>query len=105
MPAHTQSAAFPPWIHPNGDDIILDVIVAPRATRSRVMGLHDNRLKIQLAAPPADGKANDALVRFLADALDIAKAQIEIVGGPASRRKTVRIVGVPLHKAVVRLTP
>ncbi|MFC1612143.1 DUF167 domain-containing protein [Myxococcota bacterium] len=68
----------------------MDVLVSPRASRTRVMGVHDNRLKIQLAAPPVEGKANNALVRFLARGLDVSRAQVEIVGGSSSRRKTVR---------------
>ncbi len=94
---------IPPWMHPQGDDLLLDVLVSPKATRSRLMGVHDNRLKIQLAATPVDGKANDALVRFLAEILGVSKAQVEIVGGPANRRKTVRLAGVPVHKAVLKL--
>lgn len=69
------------------------------------MGIHDGRLKIQLAAPPVDGKANDALLRFLADTLDVARAQIDIVGGPANRRKTVRLTGIPIHRIILKLWP
>lgn len=99
------AVSYPIWFHPQGDDILLDVIVSPRATRTRIMGVHDNRLKIQLAAPPADGKANDALVRFLAEVLQVARAQVEIVGGPASTRKTVRLAGVPSQRALLALVP
>lgn len=84
---------------------MLDVIVSPRASRNRIMGVHDDRLKIQLAAPPVEGKANDTLVRFLADQLGIPKAQVEIVGGPANKRKTVRLTGIPGHLALIKLTP
>ena len=48
---------------------VLEVLVQPRASRTRVVGEHDGRLKIQLAAPPVDGEANAALIEFLADAL------------------------------------
>jgi uncharacterized protein len=99
------SSRYPEWLSARGEDILLDIIVAPRASRSRVMGVHDSRLKIQLAAPPVDGKANEALVRFLADTLGVARAKVEIVGGPASKRKTVRLVGVPAHLVLVKLSP
>ena len=95
----------PQWLTVVGDDLRLEVVVSPRASRTRIMGVHDDRLKIQLAAPPADGRANKALVKFLADTLDIPKAQIEIVSGATSTRKTVRLSQVPLHHAVLRLTP
>lgn len=96
---------FPPWLTPRADGLMLDVLVAPRASRNRILGVHDDRLKIQLTAPPVDGQANDALVRFLADVLGIAKAQVEIVGGPANKRKTVRLTGLAPHLALLKLAP
>jgi uncharacterized protein len=83
----------------------LDVVVAPRASRSRVMGVYDNRLKIQVAAPPVEGKANEALVRFLADTLGVAGAQVDIVGGTSNKRKTVRLASVPAHIVLLKLSP
>lgn len=99
------STRYPAWLHPRPDAVILDVLVSPRASRSRVMGVHDERLKIQIAAPPVEGKANEGLVRFLADVLGIARAQVEIVGGPANKRKTVRLTGVPAHLVLIKLSP
>ena len=96
---------YPSWLTPGSDSIMLDVVVSPRGSRNRIMGVHDARLKIQLAAPPVDGKANEALVRFLASTLDVSRAQVDIVGGPASRRKTVRISGVPPHLVLLKLSP
>lgn len=96
---------LPSWLHPKGDDVLIDVIVSPRASRTRIMGVHDDRLKLQLAATPVDGRANNALTRFLATALGISRAQVAIVGGPASKRKTVRLCGVTAHKALVKLSP
>jgi uncharacterized protein (TIGR00251 family) len=84
---------------------MLDVLVSPRASRSRIMGVHDDRLKIQLTAPPVDGKANDALVRFLAEAVGVPRAQVEVVGGQTNKRKTVRMVGVAAHLVLLKLSP
>jgi len=98
-------ALTPVWLQVSSDHLRLEVVVSPRASRTRIMGVHDDRLKIQLAAPPVDGKANDALVRFLADTLGVAKAQVEIVGGASSKRKTVKLLGVTAHQAVMKLTP
>lgn len=99
------SADAPGWMHAQGPDVILDVLVAPRASRTRVMGVHDNRLKIQLAAPPVEGQANAALVRFVADALEVARAQVEIVGGTSNRRKTLRLAQVSPTRVLLRLAP
>ena len=96
----------PAWLHAQADDVVLlDVIVVPRASRTRIMGVFDNRLKIQLAAPPVDNQANEALQRFVAKALDVSRAQVEIVGGSGSRRKTVRLMGVTVHKIIMKLSP
>lgn len=81
----------------------LDVLVAPRAARSRLAGVHDGRLKIQLAAPPVDGAANTALCELLADTLDLPKSAIEIARGQTGRRKTVRIAGLSAALARTRL--
>ena len=101
----TPAPALPPWLHPKEDGFLLDVVVSPRSSRTRIVGVHDDRLKIQLTAPPVDGKANAALVRFLAETLDVARAQIEIVGGASARRKTVRVLGATAQRALLRLTP
>ncbi|MEE8408106.1 MAG: DUF167 domain-containing protein [Myxococcota bacterium] len=93
------------WLHPQEDAVLIDVLVSPRASRTRIVGVHDERLKIHLAAPPVDGKANDLLVRFLADMLEVSRAQIEIVGGPSGRRKTVRLSSVGTQRALLKLAP
>lgn len=71
----------------------LDVVVVPRASRSRVVGTLDDRIKVQLAAAPVDGAANEELVELLAELLAVPRRAIAIVRGESSRRKTVRIVG------------
>lgn len=77
----------------------LRVRVTPRAKRTALAGLTeaDGRpaLAIRLAAPPVDGAANTALVRFLADVLDIPKSAVRIVSGETNRLKTVSLAGVP----------
>jgi uncharacterized protein (TIGR00251 family) len=69
----------------------LDVQVVPRASRSRIVGPHAGRLKIQLAAPPVDGAANSALIELLADTLAVPRGQIELLRGHTGKRKTLRI--------------
>ncbi len=82
------------WARDEPGGCALDLLVQPRASRTRVAGEHGGRLKIQLAAPPVDGEANAALVEFLARALSVRKSDVAIVRGEAGRRKTVRIAGV-----------
>lgn len=69
------------------------VKVIPRAQKNQIVGIEGEAIKIRLSAPPVEGKANDALIEFLAESLNIARAQIEIVTGQTSRRKIVRVRG------------
>ena len=73
---------------------VLEVLVTPRASRTRVGGEHGGRLKLFLAAPPVEGEANRALVEFLSSALGVRRAEVVIVSGQSGRRKTVRVSGV-----------
>ena len=82
-------------LHRDGESWLLEVYAAPKAHKSRVVGLHGDRLKIQLAAPPVDGAANVELIRFLSKTLDIPKSQLELTRGMTDRRKAVRILASP----------
>jgi uncharacterized protein (TIGR00251 family) len=70
------------------------VLVQPRASRSEVCGVHGNRLKVRLAAPPVDGAANETLVTLLAAELGVAKRAVRIVSGASSRNKLVQVDGI-----------
>jgi uncharacterized protein (TIGR00251 family) len=72
----------------------LVVHVVPRARRTAVSGPHGDAIKIALAAPPVDGAANEALVRFVAAQLGVAPGAVTIVRGAAGRRKILAVVGL-----------
>lgn len=93
----------PPWARDGAGGAVLELLVQPRASRTRVVGEHDGRLKIQLAAPPVDGEANAALLAFLADALGVKKAEVALLAGESGRRKRVRIAGVTAEVAAATL--
>ncbi|MBL8921596.1 MAG: YggU family protein [Myxococcaceae bacterium] len=82
------------WLKAVAGGVELSVLVQPRASRTKIVGEHDGRLKIALSAPPVDGEANAALVEFLSDALRVRKAAVALVEGETSRRKRVRVTGV-----------
>lgn len=71
--------------------IRLTVQVVPNAKHTEVIGMHADAIKIRLQAPPVDGKANDALVHFLAAQLGLPKRDVCIVHGQTARRKTVEV--------------
>lgn len=74
--------------------VIVSLHVQPNAARTEIVGLYGDALKVKLAAPPADGRANACLTEFLADLLGVARADVRLIGGAASRRKLVRVAGV-----------
>ncbi|MBA3022979.1 MAG: YggU family protein [Gammaproteobacteria bacterium] len=81
------------WYRRNGDVLTLTLHVQPGAKRSEVSGLHGEALKIRLAAPPIEGRANDALCRFIADTFGVALKQVELKQGAQSRHKVVAVTG------------
>lgn len=93
------------FVAPVAGGVRLRIRVQPRASRSEVAGPHGDELRIRLAAPPVDGAANEALVRFIADLLEVPRAAVTIVGGLASRSKTVRVAGVSVGQARSALGP
>ena len=74
--------------------VTLTVRIQPRASKNEAVRLENGGLKIRLTAPPVDGAANEALVKFLADRFSVAKSQVEIVSGHTSRDTIVRVNGV-----------
>ena len=70
------------------------VQVQPRASRDAIEGEYADALKIRLSAPPVDDRANAALVRLLAERLNVPRAAVRIVAGEKSRRKRVVVAGV-----------
>lgn len=75
----------------DGDDLVLEVRIQPRAAHSEFAGPFGQRVRIRLQAPPVDGRANAALIGFLADAFDVPRARVAIEHGLAGRDKRVRI--------------
>jgi len=74
--------------------VVFEVRVAPRASRSRVIGVQDGALKVALTAPPIDGAANEALRKLLAKMLGVPKSDVEIVRGDRARIKLLRVDGI-----------
>ncbi len=82
------------WCRQDGEGWLLAVRVQPNASVTAIAGEYADQLKVRLAAPPVDGKANAELVRFLARALGVPRASVSVVRGRSSRSKTVRIAHV-----------
>jgi uncharacterized protein (TIGR00251 family) len=77
--------------------------VQPRAARTEVVGEHGDALRVRLTAAPVEGAANEALVRFLAKRLGVARSMVHLVAGQTARIKVVKVEGISAQEARVRL--
>jgi uncharacterized protein len=93
------------WMNETPHGVELRVRAVPRASKNEIQGVHDGALKIRLTTPPVDGKANQALIRFLSKTLKLPASQIEFLRGETSRHKTLRISGISTTKLRARLLP
>lgn len=77
--------------HPEGATFA--VRVQPRASRTGIAGIHGEALRIALAAPPIDGRANDELLDYFANLFSVSRSAVHILAGGNARNKIVRIAG------------
>ena len=99
------AAGLPAWLREDAGGVLLHVHLQPGARRDAVCGEHGGRLKIAIGAPPLEGRANDALVEFLAARLDLPRRQVHLVAGQRSRDKTLRAEAISAGEALRRLAP
>lgn len=88
---------MPEWYRRNGENITLTLHVQPGAKKTAVAGLHGEALKIRLAAPPVEGRANEALLRFIADFFKVPLRDVELKQGEQSRHKRVEVRGSQIN--------
>jgi uncharacterized protein len=86
------------WFTPAANGIVINVRVVPRASRNEVAGVQGDALRIRLQAPPVEGKANAALVRFLAECLGVRPGNITILSGEKGRTKRVLVSGTAAER-------
>jgi uncharacterized protein len=87
------------------DGCTVAIRVQPGAKRDAILGLHAGAIKIALTAPPLDGRANEALLAFLAERLGLPRFRLDLVAGASSRSKVVRITGKSAAEVQAALSP
>ncbi|MFH1811639.1 MAG: DUF167 domain-containing protein [Pseudomonadota bacterium] len=95
MPGHPISATQ--------DGVCLQLHVQPRASRSRVVGMHGEAIKVQIAAPPVDNQANEAVIALIAALLEVPRRHVRVSAGSSGRRKLVNVTGVDVATATTLL--
>lgn len=91
-------------INEKAGGIIFSIRVQPRAAKNQIVGEHGDALKLRIAAPPVEGAANEACIRFLAEYFGVKRAQVSILSGATSQNKTVRIDGLTRAEALRKLS-
>lgn len=81
------------WARREGEDWVLSLYLQPGAKVTEPAGLHDGALKLRLNAPPVEGKANKALIAWLADWFEVPRNRVVLERGELSRHKRVRVCG------------
>jgi hypothetical protein len=81
------------WYRFVDDRLVLTLHIQPGAKKTEVVGLHGEALKIRVAAPPIEGAANEALVKFVAGLCGVSRRQVSIKAGASSRHKIVEVLG------------
>jgi len=92
------------WCSPLPGGVRLAVQIQPNAKKTEVVGVLDDALKIKLAAQPIEGKANEALVKWLAGALGVPRSAVTLTHGQTNKKKLLEVAGVTLED-VMRLEP
>jgi hypothetical protein len=97
-------SAEPPWLRRVPDGTVIALRVAPRASRSAIVGPHGTSLRVRVAAPPAEGAANRALLALLAARLGVRAADLALESGAGARDKRVRVRGLAPEQVLARLS-
>ena len=93
------------WLRAGANSVVLTLHIQPGAKKTEITGPHGDALKLRLAAPPVDGKANEALIDFLSRTLEIPKTAVALVSGHTARCKRVAIAGMTAARVEECLFP
>lgn len=89
------------WYRISDDVVVLTLYVQPGAKLSEITGLHGDALKLKLAAPPIEGRANEALLKFIARLFEVPLRQVELRQGEQSSHKVLAITGSKIDPEVL----
>ena len=98
------SSALPVWLKATADGVEITLYVQPGAKKSEVAGEHDGALKLRINAPPVEGKANAAVIAFVAERCGVAKNRVALIAGELNRHKRVAVQGVTLAVVQTQLS-
>lgn len=86
-----------------GNDIVIKVKITPGSSKNKIDGVYNNALKINITAPPVEGKANKKCIDYLAKYFGVAKSKIEIISGQANKNKLIKIYDISQKEFLEKL--
>jgi uncharacterized protein len=95
--------SFPPYLRPGAEGSLLKVLLRPRSRSEKIEGPQGDCLKVSVTAPPVEGKANEALLRFLSSRMGLRRSQLSIRGGHRAVRKLIAIEACSPRQVLDRL--
>lgn len=90
------------WYKQENDNVIINVYVQPAAKRTEIADFHGDALKIRLASPPIDGRANELLLKYIAKLFSVPLRQVELKRGKKSRHKKISIIGSKIDPSFIQ---
>jgi uncharacterized protein (TIGR00251 family) len=91
------------YLAEKGNRVILKIHVQPNSSKNEIVGFYHDTLRIKIAAPALDGRANRACIRYLAEFFEVKPSQVDILKGQASRIKLLEIKGVSKERLLEKL--
>ncbi len=88
------------WIKELSEGLLISINVQPRSSKTEIIGMHQNSLKIKLTSPPVEGAANSLLIKFISKELGIAKSKIVLKSGKKSRSKRLILNGCSKEEVI-----
>jgi uncharacterized protein (TIGR00251 family) len=96
---------MPEWIKSKEGGILISIRVQPGASRDSITGIREGSLAIKLCSPPVDGRANDALIKFISRKVGVPPSSIQIIQGIKNRKKVLSVPGVSADEIENALSP
>ena len=93
------------WLRTTSDGVSIALRAQPGAKRTAIVGLYGDQLKVAVQAPPVEGKANAALIKFFADFFALPKSSVRILAGELNRSKVVGLGGLTAQQAEEKIAP
>ena len=84
------------WYKEENNKLLIFTYVIPRSSKTEIIGIHNDLLKIKLKAPPVNNEANEELIRLFSNKLKIPRTNIEVISGHKQKRKVLKISNCPI---------